>query len=208
MDEPIDIGAKLIGDAVPVFAVAWKPGENEPVIDWNLLKQIDWTHMTFPSPYRLDEKMFSVQITDIQEAGQWGDIVFSTVKCFYGHEGETTNFMLLLGQGPGILCGTVMPEFDDQEDNEKALEKLRTELEKCLEESQQRVLAGTPAPTHSIAQWKEDGTTLGFWSGCHLENDKIVSTVSYFGSQETMGTLAQFAQAMLGDTAERFGLAP
>ena len=210
--EPIDIGAKCEDDVL-LFAIAWKPGENEPDIDWNRLKQVDMSHMLFPNPYR-DDKKLAFHI-DVQEAGQWGNIVFSTVKlkCDITRKTEDReNFfsnMLVLGQGTGILCGAVVswPEVESMENAEKtALEAMRTMLEECLKKSQQQVLAGIPGPTYSILRWKTDESTIGFLSSCDRDGNMITARMDFFCSQEMAGMLAQFAQSMFGDTAKRFGL--
>jgi hypothetical protein len=68
---PVDIGGKY-EDGMLLFAIATQPGENEPVIDWNRLNDIDMSFIQFPNPYREDESERFEFHVDVHDAGQWG----------------------------------------------------------------------------------------------------------------------------------------
>ena len=206
-DTPIDIGAKY-DDGMLLFAIAWQPGDNEPVIDWNRLKDVDLSHMEFKNPYREYEKPFAYHV-DVLDDGQWSDVTFTKLKFevrWYGEEmSETT---VLLGQGPGILCGVVATPQEENAEQAIPPETMRAALESCLEESQRVILANVPAPTETVLRYTIEDWDGGFISTYHQTDDTFVSSSQFFATWQASQMITQFAQMMFGDSFKRFGLSP
>ena len=183
---PVDICGKGEGD-VFYFAIGFEPGEDDVAIDWNLLKTIDGSFLNLPNPYRPEssETKLSLNIADLH-AGQWRDIVFSVVDCtFFGND-----LSLILGQGPGILCGAIS--------NATPAEMIAG-LEKCLEESDKIFVSGTPWTTPSILRWESD-EGLVCWTNVFsdFQGEKSSLLEIYMKINETSSTLAYFAQMLTG----------
>lgn len=203
--EPIDFGAKH-EDEMLLFALAFKPGENEPVIDWNRLSEIDLAWIQWPNPYMEEERIPSFRF-DVKEAGQWQDVVFSTINCELIAE-KNGRITIMLGQGPGMICGAVpLPLEEDSDDAEIAPEVMRAALEKCLERNAGESAVDVREYNNlSFFKFENDDQKFSFWSICEKNAHAFNTSMGFRVSHETSGMLAQIAQMVFGSSLVKSGM--